>query len=153
MTVLNDAPTDTTTTELTVRDVRRLTPTSVEITLDPSPTHHWPYLPGQYLPVVVPVDGATHSRCYSLTSLYGVDDALQVVVKRMEGGAVSTRLVERLVTGDRLSVRPPVGHFTVDPDPATARRLVLVAGGSGITPVYAIARAVLRTEPGSTVTL
>lgn len=139
--------------DLTVRRVRRLTPGAVEVTLDAPATPRWPYLPGQYLPVVVPVDGRDHPRCYSLTSLDGVDDALTVVVKRVDGGTVSPRIVDHLRAGQRLSARPPAGRFTVDPDPAVARHLVLVAGGSGITPIYAIARAVLRAEPASTVTL
>ncbi len=139
--------------DLVVRRVRRLTPSAVEVTLDLPPTLRWPYLPGQYLPVVVPVGGADHPRCYSLTSLHGVDDALAVVVKRVDGGTVSPRVVDHLRAGDRLRVRPPAGRFTVAPDPAVRRHLVLFAGGSGITPIYAIARAVLRTEPASTITL
>jgi ring-1,2-phenylacetyl-CoA epoxidase subunit PaaE len=139
--------------DLVVRRVRRLTPSAVEVTLDPPAARRWTYLPGQYLPVVVPVDGRDHPRCYSLTSLDGVDDALAVVVKRVDGGTVSPRVVDHLRAGQRLRVRPPAGHFTVDPDPAVRRHLVLFAGGSGITPIYAIARAVLRTEPASTITL
>ena len=103
---------------LTVRSVRTLTPSAVEVTLDPPATAAWRYLPGQYLPVEVPVDGAVLSRCYSLTSLDGVDDGLRVVVKRVDDGRVSTHLVEDLRAGDAIRVRPPAGRFTVDPDPA-----------------------------------
>jgi 3-ketosteroid 9alpha-monooxygenase subunit B len=48
---------------LTVRSVRTLTPSAVEVTLGPPATAAWRYLPGQYLPVEVPVDGAVLSRC------------------------------------------------------------------------------------------
>jgi ferredoxin-NADP reductase len=47
----------------------------------------------------------------------------------------------------------PSGEFTITPDPAARRHLVLVAGGSGITPILAIARALLDDEPDSRATL
>jgi ferredoxin-NADP reductase len=100
----------------------------------------------------VPVGGRELRRCYSLTSLPG-DPTLDVVVDRVDGGAVSTVLTRDLRPGDRLDVLPPAGRFTVDPTPTGRRHLVLVGGGSGITPLYAIARAVLDTEPHSAVTL
>jgi ferredoxin-NADP reductase len=137
---------------LPVQEVRRLTATAVQLRLPRPPGPRWRHLPGQYLTVAVPVGGRELRRCYSLTSL--PDDAtLDVVVDRVDGGAVSTVLTRDLRPGDRLGVLPPAGRFTVDPTPTGRRHLVLVGGGSGITPLYAIARAVLDTEPRSAVTL
>ena len=70
----------------------------------------------------------------------------------MEGGRVSTHIVQNLREGTLLDVLGPSGAFT--PAPATGpRRLVLVGGGSGITPLASIARTVLATEPDTRVVL
>jgi ring-1,2-phenylacetyl-CoA epoxidase subunit PaaE len=55
--------------------------------------------------------------------------------------------------GDVLDILGPSGTFAVDPAPSLPRELVLLAGGSGITPIASIARAVLAHEPESRVVL
>jgi ferredoxin-NADP reductase len=69
------------------------------------------------------------------------------------GGRVSGHVHERVAVGDVIPVLGPSGEFTVAIDPAARRSLVLVAGGSGITPILAILRAVLGHEPDSRVAL
>lgn len=142
----------TTPTTLTVRSVHRPTRDSVHIVLDP-PGPAIDHLPGQHLTVVAEVDGTTLARSYSLTSVPGLDDALAVVVKRTPGGRLSNALNDRVRAGSTLAVLPPAGRFTLEPDPGQRRHVVLFAAGSGITPVYAIARAVLHREPLSRVSL
>lgn len=111
------------------------------------------FVPGQFLTLVVTIDGEPHRRAYSICS--SVDDTAQVAVtsKRVPGGRVSTYLNERLRVGDVVHVLGPSGEFTVAPDPAARRSLVLIAGGSGITPILAILRAVLAHEPDTRATL
>ena len=46
-----------------------------------------------------------------------------------------------------------MGRFTHELDPLAARTYTLVAGGSGITPIYSIAATILDAEPDSIVTL
>ena len=53
----------------------------------------------------------------------------------------------------RWSSIEPTGNFTLETDPSSARDVVLVAGGVGITPLMSIAETVLRAEPGSRVVL
>lgn len=103
------------------------------------------YRPGQFLTLRLAVGGRHLPRCYSMSSTPGLDAALRVTVKRVAGGRGSSWLCEQLRPGDSLEVMAPAGVFT----PATLDGdFVLAAGGSGITPVFSILRAVLAQENG-----
>ncbi|WP_051110204.1 ferredoxin--NADP reductase [Saccharomonospora halophila] len=105
------------------------------------------YRPGQFLTVRIPGDrpgGA--ARCYSLCSSPVVDDKPRITVKRVEGGYGSHRLCDRAVEGTTLEALRPAGTFTpsgFDED------LLLVAGGSGSTPVLSILKSVLHAGTGA----
>lgn len=99
------------------------------------------YKPGQFLTLRLPVAGRHLPRCYSMSSTPGVDDALRVTVKRVRDGRGSNWVCDQIRAGDMLEVAPPAGVFTprmLDGD------FLLLAGGSGITPVFSILRAVLQ---------
>ncbi|KHK49469.1 3-ketosteroid-9-alpha-hydroxylase [Ralstonia sp. A12] len=104
------------------------------------------YRPGQFLTLRVPVNGAVQQRCYSLSSTPQVDDALRVTIKRVRSGQVSNWICDHLGPGDTVEVMPPAGVFT---PPALHGDFLLLAGGSGITPVLSIAKAVLRHGRGN----
>jgi ring-1,2-phenylacetyl-CoA epoxidase subunit PaaE len=72
-------------------------------------------------------------------------------VREVAGGAVSGWLVHELQAGDTLEVQEPTGSFT--PDLTSGGNHVLIAAGSGITPMLSIAASVLASHPDSTVTL
>ena len=59
----------------------------------------------------------------------------------------------KLRAGDVLDVMPPVGEFTIDPDPSLSGHRVAIAAGSGITPVLSLIATTLEMEPGSSWTL
>ena len=137
---------------LTVTDIRRTTRDAVVLTLHPNDPDAFAFTQGQYLTFRHDLDGEELRRSYSICA--GLDDgALQVAVKRVEGGAFSTWANETLKPGDRLDAMPPAGRFHAPLDPATPRRYLLFAAGSGITPVLSILRTVLTREPASRVTL
>ena len=102
------------------------------------------FAPGQYLTLRAEVAGADLRRSYSIASLPG--EGLWVGVKHVPGGAFSG-FAQGVRPGDRLRVMPPAGRFT---DPG-CDRLVLVAAGSGITPMVALAGAAL--DRGAEVTV
>lgn len=107
------------------------------------------YRPGQYLTVRIPSDRtASVARCYSLASTPGTGEAHKVTVKRTLDGYASNWICDNVKPGDRLEVLPPAGTFvpeSLDDD------LLLVAGGSGITPVISIAKAALHHGAGHVV--
>lgn len=111
------------------------------------------FVPGQFLTFEVKLAGQTLRRAYSLASAALPGHAPHVTVKRVEGGRVSNHLVDHAAVGDVLHALGPSGMFTVKPDPSATRHLLLVAGGSGITPIASIAESVLAIEPRSKVTL
>lgn len=111
------------------------------------------YTAGQYLTFEVEMGGEKVRRSYSLCTYSGVDAMPAVTVKRVDGGKMSNYLNAEIKEGDVMSVMPPMGKFTVVPDASRAAHYVLFGGGSGITPVLGIAKAVLADEPNSEVTL
>lgn len=132
--------------DLSVAEVRPEGPEAVAIRFDlPKDARDgFGFAPGQYLTLRAEVGGADIRRSYSIASLPG--EGLWVGVKHVPGGAFSG-FAQGLRPGDRVQVMPPEGRFT---DPGCAR-LLLVAAGSGITPMVALAGAALAR--GAEVTL
>lgn len=112
-----------------------------------------PFVAGQFFTVLVPLDGQLVRRAYSVCSSPLSPDTVAITCKRTPGGRVSSFLNEQAQAGMTLQVLGPSGNFTVAPEPERARHYVLLGGGSGITPLIAIARAVLLAEPRSRVSL
>jgi 3-ketosteroid 9alpha-monooxygenase subunit B len=104
------------------------------------------YRPGQFLTVRVPhPGGATVARCYSLSSAPGIDEHLKITVKRVPGGHASNWICDRAGPGTVLEILPPAGLFTPD---SLGGDLLLLAGGSGITPVMSILKSALAEGRG-----
>jgi ferredoxin-NADP reductase len=106
-----------------------------------APNRRWPgHRAGQYVPVELELDGVRVRRCYSISS--GASDRtarrIAITVKRVPGGRVSSFLHAHLRVGAVVRLGEPAGDFVI-PAPPPAK-LLLVAGGSGITPIIAIAR-------------
>jgi ferredoxin-NADP reductase len=100
------------------------------------------YRSGQFCTFRIHVDGAEHSRCYSMSSAPETDDDLTVTVKRVPGGIVSNWLNDHVAAGDLLEVTRPAGMFCIRPG---ERPVVGFCGGSGVTPVISIAKSVLSS--------
>jgi nitric oxide dioxygenase len=98
--------------------------------------------PGQYIGVLVNVNGASQRRQYSLSAAAnGV--SYRISVKREPGGLVSNFLHDQLQPGDSIDLFPPSGDFVLaDSD----KPLVLISGGVGITPTLAMLTAALTTK-------
>ncbi|MFE6966343.1 FAD-binding oxidoreductase [Agromyces sp. NPDC057679] len=125
-----------------VVDTRRETPSAARISLD---VDGWPgNLAGQHLDVrLTAPDGYTSTRSYSIASS-GEGERVVLAVDRLPDGEVSPFLVDELRPGDRLEVHGPLGAYFVWQPPAAGsigRPVQLIAGGSGVVPLAAIARA------------
>jgi 3-ketosteroid 9alpha-monooxygenase subunit B len=127
-----------------VSHVRRETSDSLTIGIDVPVELQQTYRgrAGQFLRILIPGDNPALSRYYSLSSTPELDESLQFTVKCVDGGSVSRRLVLDTRIGDTLHVAPPAGRFTLREDPGP---LTLIAGGSGITPIFSILKAALHT--------
>ena len=109
------------------------------------------YKPGQFLTLAVPSDQTgVAARCYSLSSSPVGGGPLTITVKRTADGYASNWICDHLRVGDTVRVLPPSGIFT----PASlSADLLLLAAGSGITPVMSITRAALQRGTGRIVLL
>ena len=126
---------------------------TVTVVFDDPARHAEHFEAGQYLTLEVPIHGERVRRAYSLATA-PCDGGLAITVKRVPGGLMSNWLHDQLSIGDFVRCFGPSGHFTAGPPPALGpRRLLLVAGGSGIVPLQAVARQVLHDEPQAEVTL
>ncbi|MGW0903056.1 ferredoxin reductase [Streptomyces sp. NPDC002853] len=116
-------------------------------TLTLRPGRGWSgYRSGQHLPLGVEVDGVWHWRTYSLTSAPGREDGLlTITVKAAPEGLVSPRLAHRTPVGSVLRIGPAQGDFLL-PE-RLPPRILLVAAGSGITPVMGMLRTLIRRRP------
>lgn len=142
---------NTTYRTLTVVDKVKETSNVVSLYLKPDTGDFYHYLAGQYLTIKVQVGGKTHHRCFSLSSSPGLDAYLRITVKLK--GEVSHYFYDKVKVGDTIQSLLPVGDFTCKPDIGRANHYVMVAGGSGITPLYSMIKQLLHFEPYSKVTL
>lgn len=100
--------------------------------------------PGQYVELTVDIDGVRQTRCYSVTSApAGRGGEVSITVKAHDGGQVSNWLVHEAAPGLRVRLSQAKGDFVLPAQPET--RLQFVAGGSGITPLWAMLSA-LETD-------
>ncbi len=107
------------------------------------------YRPGQFLTIRVPTpDGGSVARCYSLCSSPVTDDRPRIAVKRMASGLASNWIADHVRPGTVLDVLPPAGTFTPR---SLEADFLLLAGGSGITPVMSILKSALRAGRGRVV--
>lgn len=128
-----------------VRIVERIQETADAITLvvvDPAGAD-LAFVPGAFFTVIVAIDGAEHRRAYSASGPAQEPGRLRLTVRRVDGGRVSGFLHDRVAVGDTLRLLGPSGAFTLRPAEALGRRLVMIAGGSGITPIMAMIRSAL----------
>ncbi|MGZ5179892.1 MAG: NO-inducible flavohemoprotein [Ramlibacter sp.] len=98
------------------------------------------FTPGQYLTLVLCIDGETIRRNYSLSDAPG-KPFYRISVKREEGGRASSWLHANAQVGTELRVQAPCGDFLLDQPDDSARPLVLVTGGVGITPAMSMLEA------------
>src|SRR3954449_5255098 len=93
---------------------------------------------GQFVQVAVDLDGSRRTRCYSPASAAGSGRLLELTVKAHPEGLVSNHLVENARPGMVLGLGPAEGDFRLPPE--RPDHILLISGGSGITPVISMLR-------------
>ncbi|WP_343601082.1 ferredoxin reductase [Mycobacterium sp.] len=127
-----------------VVDVWRGTPRSVTLVLAPNAALRHPVAAGQYVNLVVEIDGRRHTRCYSPANAQRARH-LELTIARHDGGLVSTYLYRHARRGMVVGLAGAGGDFVL-PDGHTQprpQRMLFVSGGSGITPVLAMLRTLV----------
>jgi ferredoxin-NADP reductase len=136
--------------KLVVAEVRKETPDAVSLVLRDPTGAPIAFEAGQFFTLSRRIGDDTHKRAYSASSSALEKGSVSVTVKRVSGGLVSNDLNDRAQVGDTLSVLGPSGSFTV---PSWINDVVLVGGGSGITPLMSIARTLLASKASARVLL
>lgn len=139
---------------LKVKDIRAETEDCVSVAFDvPANLQEtFTYNAGQYLTLRSIINGEEVRRSYSICTS-PEEEELRVAIKRVEAGRFSTFVHTALKVEDTLDVMPPAGRFVVREHANVAKRYLMIAAGSGITPVISLIQSILFTEPASHVTL
>jgi ring-1,2-phenylacetyl-CoA epoxidase subunit PaaE len=139
---------------LQIKNIRKETKSCVSISFE-IPTElqsDFRYQSGQYLTLRSQINNEDVRRSYSLCSSPS-DHEWRVAIKQVENGIFSTYALNELKEGDFLDVMNPMGNFKLETDSNQSKSYVLFAAGSGVTPIFSIAKSVLREEPKSHVTM
>lgn len=121
--------------------VRRQTPRSVTLTLEPNEAFRG-FRAGQHINLAVEINGRRRTRCYSPASAERAG-LIELTVGRHDGGLVSNYLCDHAYPGMVLGLDSVGGDFVL-PE-SLPRRILFVSGGSGITPVLSMLRT-LRAQ-------
>jgi ferredoxin-NADP reductase/sterol desaturase/sphingolipid hydroxylase (fatty acid hydroxylase superfamily) len=138
---------------LTVSDIRQEANDAFTIQFGNVPTIFRDFSAGQHLTIKVNTKGETLYRTFSISSIPNIDNFLTLTIKKIKGGKVTNYLAENLKVGDTLEVTAPSGQFYLNAEPANQKHYVMIAGGSGITPIYSMIGTILKFEPKSKITL
>jgi ring-1,2-phenylacetyl-CoA epoxidase subunit PaaE len=138
---------------LTVSDFRQEANEAFTIEFGNVPTVFRDFSAGQHLTIKVIIKGETLYRTFSISSIPNKDNFLTLTIKKIKAGKVTNYLAENLKVGDTLEVTAPSGQFYLNAEPANQKYYVMIAGGSGITPIYSMIGTILKSEPKSKITL
>lgn len=97
--------------------------------------------PGQYICLVLQINGEEVRRNYSLSAL-GDGQQYRISVKRENGGRVSNHLHDNVAVGDEIELFAPAGDFVLR---ESQKPLALITAGVGITPALAMLDAAKST--------
>jgi ferredoxin-NADP reductase len=101
------------------------------------------YRPGQFVTLLLTIDGEYIERSYSISSSPSRPHVLELTVKRVPGGRVSNWLCDHVMLGERLTIKGPAGKFSCFDCPAS--KMLFIGAGSGITPMMSMSRWIVDT--------
>ena len=136
-----------------VHSITQLTDDSVCVKFDISSCdpNTFKFISGQYITISHKISGKEIRRSYSISSC--PSQGIEIGVKLVENGRMSTYLVNELKVGDVLNIMPPTGSFALEVKNSNANQYIGICSGSGITPILSMIRNVLISEPESSFVL
>ncbi|TLP80777.1 ferredoxin--NADP reductase [Maribacter sp. ACAM166] len=132
---------------LTVKHIKKLTPTSVAVTfaIPKDLAQTFAFTAGQYITIKKEIKGKELRRAYSISSS-PEKDGITIGIKKVDNGGFSSYANSKLQVGDTLEVMEPEGRFLFKPSKEVQHIAAFVAG-SGITPIMSIVKSVLDGNP------
>lgn len=128
--------------ELTIDKIIPLTDQCSEFhfRIPPELKDNFQYRPGQHLTFEEIIDGEKVRRNYSICS-GPHDETLAIAIKKITGGRFTTFVYDHWQTGRTVRTLKPMGRFVLPAtDSEQPEHFIMLAGGSGITPVMAMLR-------------
>lgn len=135
---------------LQIKEVQRLTDDAVVISFSVPKeiTPSFSFTAGQYLTLSHTIKGGKIKRSYSICSAPH-EEILRIGIKAIPNGLFSNYANTQIKAGDTLEVGAPEGRFIYEPN--GNNNLLLLAAGSGITPILSIAKTALKKTDGKVV--
>jgi ferredoxin-NADP reductase len=130
-------------TSLKVADIIEETPDAKTFRLVGEKPLLFSYRPGQFVTLLLTIDGEYIERSYSISSSPSRPHVLELTVKRVPGGHVSNWLCDHVMPGERLTIKGPAGKFSCFDCPAS--KMLFIGAGSGITPMMSMSRWIVDT--------
>lgn len=121
------------TIDFTVSEIREESPTAKTFRLTPKDGYVPPFRPGQFINIEMEINGIRTTRAYTLSSPVTDRAAYEITVKRAPNAFGSAHMLDVVKLGDTIRSSGPAGTFYRLPI-VHGKRLVFIAGGSGITP-------------------
>ncbi|MFE0020965.1 ferredoxin reductase [Amycolatopsis sp. NPDC059021] len=116
--------------------------TARSVTLSLRPNGNWEGArPGQFVRLAVEIDGVRRTRCFSVAGTGRADGTIEITAKVNPAGTVSRYLKEHARRGLVVVLSQAEGEFVLPP--AVPGHVLLISGGSGITPVMSLLRGLL----------
>jgi glycine betaine catabolism B len=129
--------------ELKVTDIIEETPSAKTLRLVSKDNYLPPFLAGQYIALFPQIGGIWTSRPYSISSQPNQVGFYDITVRRVDKGLVSNYLLDEIKPGDTLISSGPAGNFYFNPL-LHRKKMVCIAGGSGITPFMSMIREIVE---------
>lgn len=136
---------------LVVKRIEKLTKDSINISFDVPENlkEIFNFESGQHLTLKLDIKGKEHRRNYSLCTS-PTENEWSIIIKKVDGGVFSHFAFNNLKVGDTVEVLPPMGKFCFLVDfkaDETHKNIVLIAAGSGITPIMSMLKYGLHKYP------
>lgn len=114
----------------------------------------WPgFTAGQHVALLLELNGRQYWRTFSLShapSHWQQTGLLELTIQTQTDGTVTPQLPKRLLVGTRIRISAAQGQFKA---PAAGQSALMIAGGSGITPIRAMLHEIALTRPEQDITL
>ncbi|HEY0227938.1 MAG TPA: ferredoxin--NADP reductase, partial [Mycobacterium sp.] len=128
--------------DVKVVDVIRETASATALVLEDTSGSTFDFKAGQFFTISARVGKSTIRRAYSASCAPG-GRRCAVTIKQVTDGSMSTYLNTKVKPGDRLQIMGPSGSFCIPSPSSVPKELVLIAVGSGITPIMSILRTMM----------
>jgi len=124
-----------------VLEIKQITPSTKHLVI--STPEDFDFYPGQFISLILNIDGREIRRPYSIASK-PTPNSLDLCIKILPNG-LATPTIDKLKSGDKLEVLGPMGDFIIK-ESALNKPLIFISTGTGVTPFRSIIHHLLHSN-------